>query len=107
LVINAGSLPVPLFLRIIIENSAKHDSSGAGNRLVSHLPAFSFDKKKTMNPKQLFACAITLCLLPVFAASQDLTQNIRGKVVEKETKSEIIGANVFLTSDTTKKISAM
>jgi hypothetical protein len=51
---------------------------------------------------------LPLCLLLVasFSFAQDLTQNIRGKIVEKETKSEIIGANVYLISDTTKKITA-
>src|SRR3972149_11189163 len=32
-----------------------------------------------------------------------ITQTIRGKVIEKETQSEIVGAEVYLTTDTTKK----
>ena len=33
-----------------------------------------------------------------------ITQTIRGKIIEKETQTEIVGADVYLTTDTTKKV---
>jgi hypothetical protein len=46
---------------------------------------------------------IALLLLISFSAfSQELTQNIRGLIVDKETKSPLAGATVVLLSDTSK-----
>ena len=50
-------------------------------------------------------CILLFSLVPFAVTAQSITQNIRGKVVEKETKSEIPGAFIKVISDTVHKLS--
>ncbi|MBI4946067.1 MAG: hypothetical protein HY840_06675 [Bacteroidetes bacterium] len=43
-----------------------------------------------------------LFLCTAFAFSQDITQTIRGKVLDKEAKSELPGVNILLFKDSSK-----
>ena len=45
-------------------------------------------------------------IVPFYALSQDLTQNIRGTVVDKESKSSLPGVTVLLLSDTSRTVFA-
>ncbi|MCH8318937.1 MAG: hypothetical protein IIA88_10675, partial [Bacteroidetes bacterium] len=50
-----------------------------------------------------FALSILLILVfPLWGAAQDITQTIRGKIVDIESKFPLIGAHVVLISDTAK-----
>jgi|SRR6185437_2113033 len=49
--------------------------------------------------KQIYLAALFL-FISLFSFSQNITQKIRGTVVEKETHSEIVGAVVSVISDT-------
>ena len=49
----------------------------------------------------LFTALFSFLLTKSFS---QITQTIRGKVIEKETQTEIVGAEVYLTTDSTKKI---
>jgi len=48
----------------------------------------------------VFFCFIALCIAGKWSFAQDLTQTIRGKVVDKELLIPLAGANVVLLSDT-------
>ena len=45
---------------------------------------------------------LTLLLLPLICCSQNLTQTIKGKIIEKESHYPLIGATVILLSDSSK-----
>src|SRR3972149_11910262 len=45
---------------------------------------------------------IANCLLPTFSFAQDITQTIRGRIVDIESKFPLIGAHAVLISDTAK-----
>ncbi len=55
------------------------------------------------NKAPVILAIFSFCIL---IAQAQITQTIRGKVLDKESQTEIIGANVFLTSDSTQKIAA-
>lgn len=52
---------------------------------------------------------ILFLMLFLFTGSlrSQITQTLRGKVIDKESQTEIIGASVYLVSDTVKKIASM
>lgn len=52
--------------------------------------------------KKLFIISTLLFVSPLFGAAQNITQTIRGKIVDIESKYPLIGAHVVLISDTTK-----
>lgn len=55
-----------------------------------------------MKKQFTIGCLLLLLLFSVDAIAQDLTQNIRGTIVDKESQSPLAGATVVLLSDTFK-----
>src|ERR1700690_3465378 len=47
------------------------------------------------------------CLVASFLFSQDLTQTIRGKIIDKDGKSELPGVSVILFKDSSKTATAV
>lgn len=65
------------------------------------MPCYTFDRNKPRNPMKIHA-TLLLLLLPFFVFAQG-TQSIRGQVVDKETRTPLVGAVVQLYLDSTMK----